>query len=91
MLYQTDGFQFPRQFNSLYYLCGIEPPGAYLRLDGRSRTAPRCSRMPSKLHRWMVSTSVERLIHFGLCHLGGPGKPAKCVHSVDELNHLVRA
>jgi len=35
---QTDGFQFPRQLNTFYYLCGIETAGAYLRLDGRSRT-----------------------------------------------------
>jgi Xaa-Pro aminopeptidase len=33
----TDGFTFPRQYNTFYYLCGIETPGAYLRLDGRSR------------------------------------------------------
>lgn len=36
---QTDGFQFPRQLNTFYYLCGIETAGAYLRLDGRGRTA----------------------------------------------------
>jgi len=36
---QTDGYQFPRQLNTFYYLCGIETTGAYLRLDGRSRTA----------------------------------------------------
>ena len=35
----TDGFQFPRQFNTIYYLSGIETAGAYLRLDGRTRTA----------------------------------------------------
>ncbi len=35
----TDGFQFPRQFNTFYYLCGVETPGAYLRLDARARTA----------------------------------------------------
>jgi Xaa-Pro aminopeptidase len=34
---QTDGFIFPRQCNTFYYLSGIETPGAYLRLDGRSR------------------------------------------------------
>ena len=33
----TNGFQLPRQANSLYYLSGIETPHAYLRLDGRSR------------------------------------------------------
>jgi Xaa-Pro aminopeptidase len=33
----ADGFQVPRQSNSFYYLSGIETPGAYLLLDGRSR------------------------------------------------------
>lgn len=34
----TNGFQLPRQSNSFYYLCGVETPGSYLRLDGRTRT-----------------------------------------------------
>jgi Xaa-Pro aminopeptidase len=34
---QTDGFIYPRQYNNFYYLSGIETPGAYLRLDGRTR------------------------------------------------------
>jgi Xaa-Pro aminopeptidase len=34
----TDGYTFPRQYNTFYYLSGIETPGAYLLLDGRSRT-----------------------------------------------------
>lgn len=33
----TNGFQLPRQSNTFYYLSGVETPGAYLRLDGRSR------------------------------------------------------
>jgi Xaa-Pro aminopeptidase len=33
----TSGFQLPRQSNTFYYLSGVETPGAYLRLDGRSR------------------------------------------------------
>ena len=35
----TPGFMFPRQNNEFYYLCGVETPGAYLMLDGRTRTA----------------------------------------------------
>jgi Xaa-Pro aminopeptidase len=35
----TNGFQPPRQSNTFYYLCGIETPGAYLLLDGRTRRA----------------------------------------------------
>jgi Xaa-Pro aminopeptidase len=31
------GFAFPRQSNEFYYLSGIETPGAYLVLDGRTR------------------------------------------------------
>src|SRR5918999_4019806 len=34
---QTEGFTLPRQHNNFYYLSGIETPGAYLLLDGRSR------------------------------------------------------
>src|SRR5215471_11343949 len=33
------GFVFPRQYNEFYYLCGVETPGAYMLLDGRSRHA----------------------------------------------------
>ncbi len=33
----TDGYTFPRQYNTFYYLSGIETPGAYLVLDGRTR------------------------------------------------------
>jgi Xaa-Pro aminopeptidase len=33
----TDGYIFPRQYNSFYYLSGVETPGAYLLLDGRTR------------------------------------------------------
>lgn len=31
------GYNFPRQSNEFYYLSGIETPGAYLLLDGRTR------------------------------------------------------
>ncbi len=33
----TDGYIFPRQYNTFYYLSGVETPGAYLLLDGRTR------------------------------------------------------
>ena len=35
----TNGYQLPRQSNTFYYLSGIETPGSYLLLDGRSRRA----------------------------------------------------
>jgi Xaa-Pro aminopeptidase len=34
---QTEGFTLPRQHNTFYYLCGIETPGAYLLVDGRTQ------------------------------------------------------
>ncbi|MFQ5571809.1 MAG: aminopeptidase P N-terminal domain-containing protein, partial [Rhodothermales bacterium] len=34
---QTNGFAFPRQYNNMYYLSGIETPHAYILLDGRTR------------------------------------------------------
>ncbi len=33
----TNGFQLPRQHNSFYYLSGVETPGSYIILDGRTR------------------------------------------------------
>lgn len=33
----TRGFTLPRQSNEFYYLSGIETPGAYILLDGRTR------------------------------------------------------
>ena len=38
----TDGFQLPRQFNTFYYLSGIETPGAYIRLDAPARQPSIC-------------------------------------------------
>jgi Xaa-Pro aminopeptidase len=35
----TDGYTVPRQYNTFYYLSGIETPGAYLSFDGRTRRA----------------------------------------------------
>lgn len=34
----TPGYMLPRQNNEFYHLCGIETPGAYLMLDGRTKT-----------------------------------------------------
>ena len=36
-VHQTEGFTLPRQHNTFYYLSGIETPGAYLLLDGRTK------------------------------------------------------
>ncbi|HQR68851.1 MAG TPA: aminopeptidase P N-terminal domain-containing protein, partial [Thermoanaerobaculia bacterium] len=33
------GFVFPRQTNEFYYLSGVETPGAYILLDGRTHRA----------------------------------------------------
>ena len=34
---QTEGYTLPRQHNTFYYLSGIETPGVYLLLDGRTK------------------------------------------------------
>jgi Xaa-Pro aminopeptidase len=36
-VHQTEGFTLPRQHNTFYYLSGIETPGAYLLVDGRTK------------------------------------------------------
>lgn len=36
---QTEGYTLPRQHNTFYYLSGVETPGAYLLLDGRTKKA----------------------------------------------------
>jgi Xaa-Pro aminopeptidase len=36
-VHQTEGYTLPRQHNTFYYLSGIETPGAYLLLDGRTK------------------------------------------------------
>jgi len=46
----VDGYIYPRQYNTFYYLSGIERPGAYMLLDGRTRTTtlylpPRSERL----------------------------------------------
>ena len=35
----TPGFIFPRQHNEFYYLSGVETPGSYIMLDGRTKQA----------------------------------------------------
>ena len=60
----TDGFQFPRQFNTFYYLSGIETPGAYLRLDGRTRTTtlylpPRNERLERSEGKVLSANDVD--------------------------------
>ncbi len=60
----TDGFQFPRQFNTFYYLSGIETPGAYIRLDGRTRTTtlylpPRNERLERSEGKVLSANDVD--------------------------------
>ena len=60
----TDGFQFPRQFNTFYYLSGIETVGAYIRLDGRTRTAtvylpPRNERLERNEGKVLSAADVD--------------------------------
>jgi Xaa-Pro aminopeptidase len=63
-VHQTEGFTLPRQHNSFYYLSGIETPGAYLLLDGRTKTAtiylpPRNARLEAAEGRVVSADDVE--------------------------------
>ncbi len=60
----TRGFTFPRQSNEFYYLSGIETPGAYLLLDGRTRKAtlilpPRNERLERSEGKVLSAEDVE--------------------------------
>src|SRR4030095_3215772 len=60
------GFALPRQSNEFYYLSGIETPGAYLLLDGRTRKVtlilpPRNERLERKEGMLFSSADAELL------------------------------
>jgi Xaa-Pro aminopeptidase len=62
----TNGFQLPRQSNTFYYLSGVETPGAYLVLDGRSRRAilhlpPRNERLERAEGKVLSAEDAERV------------------------------
>jgi Xaa-Pro aminopeptidase len=62
----TNGFQLPRQSNTFYYLSGIETPGAYLVLDGRTRRAtlhlpPRNERLERSEGKVLSAEDAERV------------------------------
>ena len=61
---QTEGFTLPRQHNTFYYLSGIETPGAYLLLDGRTKRVtiylpPRNPRLEAAEGRVLSAEDVE--------------------------------
>jgi Xaa-Pro aminopeptidase len=61
---QTNGFIVPRQFNTFYYLSGIETPGAYMLLDGRTKRAmlylpPRNERLERAEGRVLSADDAE--------------------------------
>ncbi|MGH9309233.1 MAG: aminopeptidase P N-terminal domain-containing protein, partial [Vicinamibacterales bacterium] len=61
---QTDGYTLPRQHNTFYYLSGIETPGAYLRLDGRTKAVtiylpPRNARLEAAEGRVISAEDVD--------------------------------
>ncbi len=61
---QTEGFTLPRQHNTFYYLSGIETPGAYLLLDGRSKKStlylpPRNARLEAAEGRVLSADDGE--------------------------------
>jgi len=62
----TNGYQLPRQSNTFYYLSGIETPGAYLLLDGRSRRAvlylpPRNERLERAEGKVLSAEDADRV------------------------------
>lgn len=62
----TNGFQLPRQANTFYYLSGIETPGSYLVLDGRSRRAvlhlpPRNERLERNEGKVLSAADADRV------------------------------
>jgi Xaa-Pro aminopeptidase len=61
---QTVGYTLPRQHNTFYYLSGIETPGAYLLLDGRTKTVtiylpPRNARLEAAEGRVLSAEDVD--------------------------------
>ena len=63
-VHQTEGFTLPRQHNTFYYLSGIETPGAYLLLDGRTKKVtiylpPRNQRLEAAEGRVLSADDVE--------------------------------
>jgi Xaa-Pro aminopeptidase len=63
---QTEGYTLPRQHNTFYYLCGIETPGAYLQLDGRTKTVtlylpPRNARLEAAEGRVISAEDADRV------------------------------
>ncbi|MCI0707805.1 MAG: Xaa-Pro aminopeptidase [Ignavibacteriae bacterium] len=66
---QVRGFALPRQYNEFYYLCGIETPFAYIKLDGRNRKVtlylpprnPRLERSEGKVLSADDAELVKRL------------------------------
>ena len=63
-VHQTEGFTLPRQHNTFYYLSGIETPGAYLLLDGRTKKVtiylpPRNPRLEAAEGRVLSADDVE--------------------------------
>jgi Xaa-Pro aminopeptidase len=61
---QTEGFTLPRQHNTFYYLSGIETPGAYLLIDGRTRKTtlylpPRNARLEAAEGRVLSAEDAE--------------------------------
>lgn len=62
----TPGFIFPRQNNEFYYLSGIETPGSYIVLDGRTRTAtlylPSANRALERAEGVVLSAGTPELV-----------------------------
>src|SRR5262245_35061856 len=63
-VHRVEGFSLPRQHNTFYYLSGIETPGAYLLLDGRTKRVtiylpPRNQRLEAAEGRVLSADDVD--------------------------------
>jgi Xaa-Pro aminopeptidase len=86
------GFAFPRQTNEFYYLSGIETPGAYLLLDGRTRKAtlllpPRNERLERSEGKVLSAEDAELVKRL----TGADAVVSTKAMNEDWLNELLKA
>ncbi len=86
------GFAFPRQSNEFYYLSGIETPGAYLFLDGRTRKVtlylpPRNERLERSEGKVLSAEDAELVKQL----TGADAVASTKMMGEDWLNELMKA
>lgn len=88
----TRGFTMPRQSNEFYYLSGIETPGAYLLLDGRTRMAtlflpPRNERLERNEGKVLSAEDAAQVMQL----TGADSVASTRLMGEDWFNDLMRA